>query len=77
MRLCLQTGNDSKVAYEQVFLPLAGKVVSGDVLPWTSGDITGKHWLHLLGCFMLSAWGISSHIVGYVCINTWPVDING
>ena len=52
--------------------PFICKVVSSSVLPWAFRDILGKHGLHQLGHFVLSAQG-TPHIVGYVCIDARPV----
>ena len=48
-------GTYSDIAGEQIFLPITGKVVCGNVLPQAFRDISGKHRLHQLGHFVHSA----------------------
>ena len=57
----------------QILFSFEDEVVGGDVLPWTFRDVLENHRLHQLGCFVISAQGTSSYIVGYICINAGPI----
>ena len=61
------------IADQQILSSFVVEVVGCNVLPQTFRDFSLEHRLHQLGYFVLSAWGTSYDIVGYICISAGPI----
>ena len=59
------------VTYEEIFLAMEGEEVSGSVLPLAIWDVSVYH---RLCCLVFGKNVASFDIIGYVCINFWPVN---